>query len=189
MQKKAEERSKHKAIVLRTIIIFLISYPLFLLVWIQVKNYYGYVSTYIASKLVMLVQDVRFEGMERAGDTIQATFSTLRHDNVLIDIPVKISSYTFNAPLTFAIMAAFYLFMRRRGRAYAEALLILITVHLLYIFSLEAKLLTEILRDRGIEAVSQLRIVFCQFLWSFTDNMVIRFEPFLIGFYMFLRRL
>jgi hypothetical protein len=187
MQKKAEERSKRKAVILKTIIIFLISYLLFLIVWIQVKNYYGYVSTYIASKLVMLIQDVRLEGMERAGDTIQATFSPLRHDNLLIDIPVKISSYTFNAPLTFAIMAAFYLFIRRRGRAYAEALLLLLIVHLLYIFSLEAKLLTEILRDRGIEAVSQLRIAVCQFLWSFTDNMVIRFEPFLIGFYMFLR--
>ena len=84
-------------------------------------------------------------------------------------------------------MTALYLFIRRRRRAYAEAILILLAVHLLYVFSLELKTLTEILIQRGIAKESAPQLVLSQFLWSFTDNMVIRFEPFLIGFYMFMR--
>ena len=84
-------------------------------------------------------------------------------------------------------MAALFLFISRRRRAYAEAVLILIGVHLLYVFSLELKTLTEVLIQNGIGKESAPQLFFGQFLWSFTDNMVIRFEPFLIGFYMFLR--
>ena len=100
---------------------------------------------------------------------------------------MKTSSYTFNAPLTFAIMTAMYQFISNRKRAYGEALLILLSVHLLYVFSSEAKMLTDVLTERGLEKTSIPRIFFYQLLWGFTDNMVIRFEPFLIGFYMFIR--
>jgi hypothetical protein len=41
--------------------------------------------------------------------------------------------------------------------------------------------------SRGIEPMNKIKLAFYQFLWSFTDNMVIRFEPFLIGIYVFLR--
>jgi len=44
-----------------------------------------------------------------------------------------------------------------------------------------------VLVDRGLEKAGNPRIFFYQFLWGFTENMVIRFEPFLIGFYMFIR--
>jgi hypothetical protein len=119
---------------------------------------------------------------------IQATFSPLkRKTDILIDIPVKTSSYTFNAPLTLAIMATLYPFIKRKKRAYGEALLILLIVHILYVFSLEAKDLTGVLIGRDLETASKLHIAAYQFLWGFTDNMVIRFEPFLIGFYIFVR--
>ena len=167
---------------------FLISYLISLIVWIQVKDYYGRGITFAVSHLITVVKDVNFEEMTQEGNIIQATFSPQRYgSNILIDIPVKTSSYTFNAPLTFAIMAALYFFMRRRSRAYVEALLILLLVHFLYVFSLEAKELTAVLIDRGLEPSSTPRTIIYQFMWSFTDNMVIRFEPFLIGFYMFTR--
>lgn len=63
----------------------------------------------------------------------------------------------------------------------------LLLVHLLYVFSLESKELTDVFAARGIEKMGGPLMVFYQFLWSFTDNMVIRFEPFLIGFYIFMR--
>ena len=187
---RARSKLTSKRILLRTIFIFLGSYLVFLILWIQVKNGYGYVVTYMASELASVLMGVRFEEINQKEDALQATFSRplpkKKHD-VLIDIPVKTSSYTFNAPLTFAIMATLFPFIARRGRAYGEALLILFGVHLLYVFSLEANSLTRFFIEGGWEAIGKPRLFVHQFLWEFTNNMVVRFEPFLIGFYMFIR--
>jgi hypothetical protein len=119
---------------------------------------------------------------------IMATFSPIgRQENLLIDIPVNTSSYTFNAPLTFGLMATLFSFIRRRWRASGEALCILFGVHLLYVFSLEANSLYSILMGRGLVTINNPYLYAYQFLWEFINNMVIRFEPFLIGFYMFIR--
>lgn len=178
-----------KRIVLKTVVIFLGSYLIFLILWIQVKDYYGYTVTFITSELMTLIKDVHFEEMREEKGMIQVTFSrpVTRQVDLLIDIPIKTSSYTFNAPLTFGIMAALFPFIRKRWKAYGEALFILFGVHLLYVFSLEANSLTTVFVERGLEAASKPRLLAYQFLWEFTDNMVIRFEPFLIGFYIFIR--
>src|SRR5512135_2002069 len=186
MQRPTRGPLRKKA-VFSAVAVFLVSYVIFLFLWIQVKDSYGTAVTVTASKLLTLVKNVSFEEKTRNGDTIEATFSPLSRTEVLIDIPVRTSSYTFNAPLTFSFMAALYLFIKRKRRAYTEAILILLAVHLLYVFSLELKTLTEILIQRGIEMESTPKLFISQFLWSFTENMVIRFEPFLIGFYMFVR--
>lgn len=170
------------------VVIFLLVYFAGLFLWIRAKNYYGYGITFAASEIVTGIKDVKFDSIERKGDVVRATFAPVTgNTGMLIDIPVQTSNYTFNAPLTFAVMAGLYLFLRRRKKAYAEAILILLCVHLLYVFSFDMKELTEILMNRGFETVSRLQIAAYQFLWGFTDNMVIRFEPFLIGFYMFIR--
>ncbi len=185
---RTHEKPSSKRLVLRAILIFIASYLLFLILWIQVKDQYGYAMTFMASNLVTLVKKVTFEEMKVEEPFILATFSPIREmRNLLIDIPVKTSSYTFNAPLTFGIMAALLSFTRKRTRACVEALLILLGVHLLYIFSLEANTLTTIFLSKGLETFSNPRLFVYQYLWEFTNNMVIRFEPFLIGFYLFIR--
>jgi len=190
MQRTRKKLTSKRILLLRTVLIFLCSYLFFLILWIQVKNYYGYVVTYVASELVAVLKDVRFEEMKQKEDVIQGTFSRPLPGNkadVLIDIPIKTSSYSFNAPLTFAIMATLFPFTRRKGRAYTEALFILFGVHLLYVFSLEANSITTVFIERGWDVIGRPRLFVHQFLWEFTNNMVIRFEPFLIGFYMFIR--
>lgn len=153
------------------------------------KDYYGYTVTFIASELMPLIKQVHFEELREEKGLIQATFSrpVKPQGDLLIDVPIKTSSYTFNVPLTFGIMSALFPFIRKRWKAYGEALLILFGVHLIYVFSLEANSLTNILVERGLETASKPRLLAYQFLWEFTNNMVIRFEPFLIGFYIFIR--
>ncbi len=167
--------------------IFLVSYAIILFFWIQLKDFYGAAVTVTASKFLTLVRNVDYEGKTINGDTVEATFAPSTRREMFIDLPVRTSSYTFNAPLTFSFMASMFVFIRRRRRAYAETVLILLGVHLLYVFSLESKTLTEILIQNGIGKDSSPQLFFGQFIWSFTDNMVIRFEPFLIGLYMFIR--
>ncbi len=179
-----------KRILLQAVLIFLCSYLIFLILWIQVKNHYGYALTLIASEFVTVLKDVQFEKIDQKNDVTEVTVSCpLPGDksDLLIDIPVKTSSYTFNVPLTFAIMTTLFPFLKRKRRAYAEALLILMGVHFLYVCSLEANNLTTVFTGRGIDVATSPRLFAYQFIWEFTSNMVIRFEPFLIGLYMFIR--
>jgi hypothetical protein len=177
-----------KGLVLRSVVVFIVSYLIFLVLWIAVKDHYGSAVTFLSSKVAAGMKDLKFEEITREQDVVQATFSARgRGSEILIDIPVKTSSYSFNAPLTLAIMTALYPFILKRKKAYAQALLILLSVHILYVFSLEAKSATDILVDKGLEKSGTVSGVLYQFLWSFTDNMIIRFEPFLIGLYMYLR--
>ena len=178
----------HRRLLAGTVLIFLASYLFSLVIWIQIKDGYGYAMTVTASKFAAAIKDARLDEITREKDSLQATFTSSKAGpDMLVDIPVKTSSYTFNAPLTFAIMASLSPFLSRKKQAYAEALSLLFFIHFLYIFSLEVKGLTEVFMERQIETQSIIRLGFYQYLWSFTDNMVIRFEPFLIGFYMFMR--
>ncbi len=187
------KKQTSKRIVLKTVLIFLGSYLIFLILWIQVKDYYGYTVTFIISELMPLIKDVHFEEMREEKDIFEVSFSRPvkrqgdRIINILIKIRVKTSNYTFNVPLTFGIMAALFPFIRKRRKAYGEALFILFGVHLLYVFSQEAFGLTKVFVQAGLDAANKPRQLAYLFLWEFTDNMVIRFEPFLIGFYIFIR--
>ena len=102
-----------------------------------------------------------------------------------VDVPI--SNYTFNAPLTFAIMAAFFPFLKRKW-IYLEAILILIAVHFLFVFSLEGEKLSVALHTQGYAKSGTASQIFWEFLWGFLDNMVVRFEPFLIGAYLYFFR-
>jgi hypothetical protein len=174
--------------ILKTVLIFIISYFVFLILWIQVKDYYGYGMTLTASRVIAGIKDLEIDAVDQDDERVQVTFTPYKiNRDILIDIPVKTNTYTFNSPLTLAIMSSLFLFIRKRLRAYGEALLLLLIVHLLFITTFEMKELTTVLMNLKLQTVSQSRIFIYQFLWSFTDNMVIRFEPFLIGFYLFVR--
>jgi hypothetical protein len=178
----------HKTIIFKAVLVFLSAYLISLLVWIQIKDTYGYAVTATASKLVAEVKNVRVEKIRQEKNIVYTSFCrTMRKEDMVVELAFRTSSYTFNVPLTFSIMASLCLFIARRRRAFAEAALLLVLVHFIYVFSLGAEQLTEIFMAKGIEAVSRLKFFMYQFLWGFTDNMLIRAEPFLIGFYMFIR--
>jgi len=175
-------------LILKTVIIFILSYCIFLILWIQVKDYYGYGMTMTASKIIAGLKDLEIDAVDQNDERVQVTFTPYRiNRDVLIDIPVRTNTYTFNSPLTLAIMSSLFLFIQKRLRAYGEAVILLLIVHLLFIVTFELKELTTVLMKMKLETVSQLRIFIYEFFWGFTDNMVIRFEPFLIGFYLFVR--
>jgi hypothetical protein len=63
-------------------------------------------------------------------------------------------------------VAALFPFIKKRWKAYGEALFILFGVHLLYVFPLEANSLTTVFVERGLDAASKLRLLAYQFLWE-----------------------
>jgi hypothetical protein len=177
----------NKSTIIKIIGIFLIAYFISLFLWILVKDRYCYMTAFITSKIVAGLKDAKMEDITVENGIVQVTFSPLDKTVVmLVTVPIH-TDYTFNAPLTIGIMASLYLFIRNRKRAYTEVVLILLMVHLLYVFSHEMKELTELFMNKGIEKINKPEAYFYQFLWVFTRSMIIRFEPFLIGFYMYMR--
>ena len=177
----------NKTAIFRIVLIFIASYLVSLLFWILVKDQYCYTIAFVTSKVVAGLKGAKVEDVVFEEKMVTATFSPWQgRTHFLVHVPIK-TSYTFNAPLTIAIMACLYVFIRRRRRAYGEAFLILIGVHFLYVFSLEMKQITEVFMKEGIEPLNKPEMYAYQFLWSFTRSMIIRFEPFLIGFYMYMR--
>ncbi len=182
------QRAPSKALLLRVTLVFLLSYVGSLAGWLLVKDYYGAVVVSTASRLVASLKEVRQSGRQAQGDRQVVSFLVQGvKGTIKIDIGVRTSSFTFNAPLTFAVMAAFWPFVKRR-RVYLETAGILVGVHLLYVFASEGHTLTATLARTGFRAPALPTVVFWEFLWGFVDNLVIRFEPFLVGVYLYFRK-
>lgn len=144
----------------------------------------------MASYIISIVKDVEITEIIRNQDIITVSLIPANTGlsqviQIIIDIPT--SNYAFNVPLSLAIMAAFYPFIKSKW-LYLEALAILVFVHFLFVFSLEGEKLTQILTIHGYEEPNRGTQIFWEFLWGFVDNMVVRFEPFLIGAYLFFLR-
>ena len=183
---KEKKKPLFRSVLLKASLIFVVSYIIFLLIWLGVKGYYGMAITTIASYAITLIKDVDIVSILRNKDIISVGFIPQKYGVTILKttIDVPISNYTFNAPLTFAIMAAFYPFVKRKW-IYLEALLILVVVHFLFVFSLEGEKLSGALETQGYAKGGTASQIFWEFLWGFINNMVVRFEPFLIGAYLF----
>jgi hypothetical protein len=159
-----------------------------MLAWIQVQDTYGYVITIVSSKFVAAFKDAKLEEVLQEDNVIKAIFRSLKNKkNVLFLIPLKTSIYAFNVPLTVSILACLFLFIRRKLRAYGEAIILLVGIHFFYVFFFGIMRLTEVFMGKGIEEQNPLLLTFYQFLWGFTEYTFINFGPFLIGIYIFMR--
>ena len=186
---KENNKPLFRSVLIKASLIFIVAYIISLVVWLGVKAYYGMAITTIASHAITLIKNVDVVSILRNGDIISVGFIPQKYGVTIIKttIDVPISNYTFNAPLTFAIMAAFYPFLKRKW-IYLEAILILVVVHFLFVFSMEGEKLSAALETQGYEKVGTASQLFWEFLWGFINNMVVRFEPFLIGAYLYFFR-
>ena len=186
---KENKKPLFRSVVLKASLIFVAAYIVSLVAWLGIKGYYGMAITTIVSHAITLFKDVDIVSILRQGDIVSVGFIPQKYGVTILKttIDVPISNYTFNAPLTFAIMAAFYPFLRRKW-IYLEALLILVAVHFLFVFSLEGEKLSGALETQGYAKGGTASQIFWEFLWGFINNMVVRFEPFLIGAYLFFFR-
>jgi len=189
MNKESTKKPLLNPAVLKAVLIFVAAYFVFLAIWLLVKSYYGLFISTIASYAITVVKNVEIVEIIRNKDIVTVGFIPQKFGVTILKtaIDVPTSNYAFNVPLTLAIMAAFYPFLKRK-RIYLEAVVILVIVHFLYVFSLEGQKLTLYLEAQGYEKTGTATQIFWEFLWGFVDNMVVRFEPFLIGAYLYFFR-
>ena len=173
-------------------LIFLVSYPLILLAWIQLKPYYGSGLTQMGTHLSALTMGCIVEKVAAGKEDTKVSFvhSILTRRGLAdleIDVRLSVSSYSFNVPLTLALIASLFPVFRWRKRSLFEAAFILVSIHLLYVYSYCCLQIYYVLLRAGVISKSMAGQLFWEFLWAFTDNMVIRFEPFLLAVYLWLR--
>lgn len=180
-----------ESLILKAVLIFSLGLVASGILWIQIKDSYCYVITLVASKFLAGIKDAALDDVTQKGDAFAITFGYLkgsRYASVVVTLSSSVARYyAFTVPLTFSLLASLSLFIKRKKRAYTEALLLLFLSHFLYVFFTEAMTLTEQLMLNGIEPVNLALFSLYQYLWKATEFTVMSFAPFLIAAYIFVR--
>lgn len=171
---------------------FAIAYPLLLFLWIAVKQPYG---AFISKAGVYLAASLKNARVVRTEDDAERNTVWIRKGGysprgfrvVELELSLPISNYSFNVPLTWALVVALFPVLKWRKSILLEIALILVSVHLLYVFSLTGLQLYHAEVKAGFRPQDITALLFWEFLWAFTDNMIIRFEPFLVALYLYFR--
>ncbi|MEO5355681.1 MAG: hypothetical protein H7844_00070 [Nitrospirae bacterium YQR-1] len=171
---------------IKAVVIFIVAYMVFFIIWIQVKNYYAVALIYAASPLACVTKDASFEILMQSGDTVKIKL-ILKKFKEECNLSISTSRYTYNTPLTLAIATVFIPWIYRRRQALLYTLIILLSVHLLYLYSLETLALTRVIYDKSLHDVGVIEMNVHVVLYHFTDYLLLRFEPFLMGFVLYFK--
>lgn len=164
--------------VLKITLIFFSSYLLFYFLWLEVKDYYGLAFTWTASYLFAFFNDASFEALTRDSDIIRAFFRPFgTFQNRFFGIEVHVPEFTNSIPVTFAIMAAAYPFLKRKGMFF-YALTVFFAIDVLWVFFRECEGLSPYLANFRFEEASAFFLLSSQY--------AIMSMPFFTGFYMVL---
>jgi len=172
--------------------IFVAAYMLTLVLWLFVGKYYGYAITSISAHAIAPVKHIQLDMVkfdEKDKNNISTYFRTVKQfsKNIGMVQNVNYGYFTFNIPITIGILAAFFPFIRKK-RVYIEVFVLLVSLHIIFVFFFEGLKLSEALMKNGYEKPNEAKIVFWQFSEGFLKSMVLRFEPFLIGAYLYFSR-
>jgi len=180
-----------ESLILKAVLIFFLGFIASVMIWVQVKDTYFYMITLVASKLLAWIKDASLEEIAQRGEAFSVTMGFIKgntYASVVVSLTSTVSRYyTFTVPLSLALFASLSLFIKRKKRAFAEAVLLLFLSHLLYVFFTEGTALTERLMLNGIEPVNTVRFSLYQYLWKAMEFTVTSFGPFLIAAYIFVR--
>ncbi|KJU87491.1 membrane protein [Candidatus Magnetobacterium bavaricum] len=188
-------------IIIMTTLRFTAFYVITLALWLSVQNYYGVFIVEIVAPLIASVKGISSELIMHTGNDVTVTFAYRRGGGTpqVMDIIVKTSFYSFSAPLTFAILSAYYPFLRRNATFsrefasrygillfYLQILGALFVFHVVIVFFMIGKDLSVLLADMAV-ATSRQRVEVWRFVGQFIEYIVKRAEPLLVGFYIYIR--
>ncbi len=184
--------NKRKKIVVGVVVFFL-AFIIGLVGWIQVKPYYGEAMARVGGGLSAWTAGGALETVRQGKDVAEIRFKFVGMTakgigELQVDVSLSVSSYSFNVPLTIALVAGLFPFFRWRKRTIVEVCCLLPFIHLLYIYSYCILQLYQKISAAGFRTPSGAARLTMEFLWSFSDNMIIRFEPFLAAVYLWLRK-
>ncbi len=183
---------KRKAVISGAL--FIASFIVTLLIWIKFKTYYGSVVANIGAHLAALTTGCLVEGVKSAGEKAVCTFLyqalTVKGPAALhFQAVLYVSKYSYNVPLTLSLIAALYPWIRPQFKSVAEALALVFFIHLSYVFFFCSLKIYYAFVKAGVKEVWKAEQFFWEYSWAFINGMVIRFEPFLIGAFLWFKEL
>lgn len=184
-----KNKSIPKSHVVSSLIIFIVSFVFFIFIWFFVNDYYEMAISYVASHLIQVFKGVSISLIKMKENSIDIVFvprAQVLGSDFSINFSINYYYYTFNVPLTLAIMASFYKYLKIK-KIYLEAIIILVLFHILFVFFLEWYKVTFELMRHGLEKPNMTTINIGQYLETFMVIIAVRIVPFLIGVYLFVR--
>jgi hypothetical protein len=180
--------------ILPAVAVFFVSYLLLLFLWLHIKPYYGNFLAHVGAQLAAWTTGARLSEVAQASEVADISFLYYAvtgegSGDVMLKVRISVSNYSFNVPLTFALIAGLFVIFRWAPATILESCLILMGVHLAYIYFFCTLQIHYQLAMGHIAAPAKWVQFLLQFLWGFTDNLIIRFEPFLIAVYLWLRQM
>ncbi len=172
--------------------VFIFSYILFLFLWVHVKSYYGFILNKAGAYAVSSLYDMHVMGFDQDHEVGQINLSRPVYTSrglgdLLLEIKVNVSNYSFNVPLTLALILSLYPIFHWSKLPILETLCILIGIHFLYVFSYCNYEVYRYNVQANLVTYSEVEHFMVEYFWMFMDNMVIRFEPFLLVVYLWIR--
>ncbi len=172
-------------VIARTVLIFCLVYFPVLAGWITLKHYYTRPVACAGAGLAALSLDARLDSCQYEGGGAKAIFTRQivtpagvypAHSGLILND----NRYTFNVPLTLAMLIVTSLLLRISWKSWSKALAALVLGHLLYVYSCFLYQLQFFRINIGGKELVSTPSVGVQLLWDFCNSMLIRFEPFLI---------
>ncbi|MBV6340459.1 hypothetical protein [Candidatus Magnetobacterium casense] len=184
--------SLNRGLYLRTVSMFLVSFLLLLPVWIWLKNYYATGLTHISLTLASLtVGGINFIKIDTENGMAKSTFEPVRYVyKKRFHLSTNTFAYTYNMPLTMAIVVTLLPHIRKRGRVVVESLFLVVFIHLCYLYFGGVFYLVDYLIKAGIYTTDTLGMFLLgidKLLYEFLEAMILRFEPFLMAIYIYSR--
>ena len=139
--------------------LFIIVYIVTLLIWVQIKPVYGRLLTRVAAGAAVVQTGFKVKSVQQDADVTRLTLSrtVIQKRGIgdfLMELKLNVSNYTFNVPLTLAIIAGLYPLFGWRKKNIPEIAVILIGIHFLYIYSFCILRIFETMTQAGMTTTS-----------------------------------
>jgi len=172
-------------IIARPLLVFCLVYVPVLAGWITLKHYYTLPVACSGAEIAALSLDASLDSCRYEKGGVNATFTRYvvtplgvypAYSGILLDD----NRYTFNVPLTLAMLIVASLLLRISWHSWSKALAVLVLGHLFYVYSCFLYRLQFFRVAVGGRELVSTPPVAVQLFWDFCNSMLIRFEPFLI---------
>ena len=172
--------------------LFIVSYGISLFLWIKFKVFYGEIVANIGAHLAAIVSGCLVESVRISQEKVVCQFIyhalTVRGPAALhFQAIIFVSKYTYNVPLTISIIFSLYPWIRLRLKNVAEAIVLLFILHVVYVFIFCCLEIYHAFLKAGVKSLWWPEQLLWEYSWAFIKAMVIRFEPFLIGAFLWIR--
>lgn len=171
--------------IIRTILIFAVVYVPVLVSWIVLKQYYTWPVACSGAGLAAMTLDADIDACTKVGQGIKVLFTRYlvtpagvfpAHSGIIIDD----NQYTFNVPISLAMLIVTAMILRITWSAWTKALAALVIGHLMYVYACVLNQLQSYRIPAATKEIVSSPSIAIQLFWDFCHTMLIRFEPFLI---------